>query len=154
MKEEQLFEQMKMWRGWTVELLKTVPHGIVDEIPNGFRNNIRWNAGHILAGWDHTMFPAVGMERQLPLSYHLMFPRGSKPADWTEEPPSMDELIQRLEEQPQQIEEACKGHLEDPLEEPFLHMTTLGEMFVFHMAHENLHVGTINSMKKTLETGE
>ncbi|HEX7065924.1 MAG TPA: DinB family protein [Bacillales bacterium] len=145
---------MKMWRGWTVEGLKNIPNKIVDEIPSGFRNNIRWNAGHILVGWDHTMFPAVGLERQMPLAYHLMFPRGSKPADWTEKPPAMDELIQRLEEQPRRIAEACKGHLDDKLEEPFLHMTTLGEMVVFHIAHENLHTGTINSMNKILKNGD
>ncbi|HET7579265.1 MAG TPA: DinB family protein [Bacillales bacterium] len=150
MTEEQLFEQMKMWRGWTVDILKMIPEEIVDEIPKGLRNNIRWNTGHILASWDHTMFPGVGLERQLSLSYHIMFPRGSKPDDWSEKPPSMEELIQKLEEQPRQIEEACKGHLGGKLAEPFLHMTTLGEMVAFHIAHENLHVGTIKSMKQML----
>lgn len=150
MTEEKLFEQMKMWRGWTVQVLKTIPEDIIDEVPDGFNNNIRWNAGHILVGWDHTMFPAVGKERQMPLSYHLMFPRGSKPDDWTEKPPSLDEIIQRLETQPNEIIEASKGRLDDKLEEPFLHITNLGEMVVFHMNHETLHAGTIKSMYRIL----
>ncbi|WP_409271642.1 DinB family protein [Neobacillus sp. SCS-31] len=150
MKEEQLFEQMKLWRNWTVELLRTIPKEVVDEIPNGFNNNIRWNVGHILVGWDHTMFPSVNEERRLPMSYHLMFPRGSKPEVWTEQPPSMDELITLLEEQPILIEKACKGHLDKPLKEPFLGLKTVGDMLVFHMNHENLHMGTIKSMKQIL----
>ncbi|WP_053367910.1 DinB family protein [Bacillus sp. FJAT-27245] len=150
MKEEQLFEQMKTWRNWTVELLRTIPEEVVDEIPHGHNNNIRWNAGHILVGWDHTMFPSVNEERRLPLSYHGMFPRGSKPGNWEEQPPSMDELIELLEEQPHLIEKACKGRLDQPLKEPFLGMKTVGDMLVFHMNHENLHMGIIRSMKQIL----
>ena len=150
MSEEQLFEQMKLWRKWTIDFLKTIPDEIVDQIPPGHNNSIRWNVGHILVGWDHTIFPAVNLERQMPLSYHLMFPRGSKPEDWTEQPPAMAQLMKQLEEQAIVIEKVCKGHLEQLLEESFLGMKTLGDMVVFHMNHENLHMGIIKSMKQML----
>ncbi|SDQ05471.1 DinB family protein [Virgibacillus salinus] len=150
MREEQLFEQMKLWRNWTVEFLRTIPEELSDRIPQGHNNSIRWNAGHILVGWDNTMFPSVKKERQMPLSYHLLFPNGSKPENWSEQPPSMNELITQLEEQPIIIERACKGHLDEPLNESFLGMRTLGDMVVFHMNHENLHMGIIKSMKQLL----
>ncbi|MEK9197091.1 DinB family protein [Ureibacillus sp. FSL E2-3493] len=150
MREEQLFEQMKLWRKWTVDFLRTIPEEIADQIPNGHHNSIRWNAGHILVGWDNTMFPAVHLERQMPLSYHLMFPSGSKPNNWTEQPPSMEVLIKQLEQQVHAIEQACKGHLDEPLKEPFLGMKTLGDMVVFHMNHESLHMGIVKSMKQML----
>ena len=150
MTEEQLFNQMKMWRTWTVEFLRDIPEEIADQIPQGHRNNIRWNTGHILAGWDHAMFPAVDEERRLPHSYHLMFPNGSKPDDWTEQPPSMDTLIQQLEEQVLLIEQACKGRLDEPLKESFVGVRTLGDMLVFQMNHESLHMGIIKSMKQLL----
>ncbi|MGM7681351.1 DinB family protein [Cytobacillus sp. Hm23] len=151
MREDQLFEQMKMWRKWTVQLLRTIPDEVADEIPQGHNNSVRWNAGHILVGWDHTMFPAVNEKRQLPRTYHQMFPRGSKPQSWAEQPPSMEEIINKLEEQPDLIVRSCKGHLDDPLHESFLGMKTLGDMLVFHMNHENLHIGIIKSMKSLLE---
>lgn len=66
--EEQLFEQMKLWRKWTVEFMHTIPEEFVDQILKGHNNSIRWNTGHILVGWDNTMFPAVQEERQLPRS--------------------------------------------------------------------------------------
>nr|WP_202406225.1 DinB family protein [Pontibacillus yanchengensis] len=141
---------MKLWRKWTVEFLRTIPEEVVDQIPQGHNNSVRWNSGHILVGWDNTLFPAVNEERQIPQYYHLLFPNGSKPDDWTEEPPSMDELIKQLEEQPILIEQACKGHLNEPLNESFLGMKTLGDMLVFHMNHENLHMGIIKSMKQML----
>lgn len=150
MREEQLFEQMKLWRKWTVDFLRTIPEEIADQIPNGHHNNIRWNAGHILVGWDNTMFSAVHLERQMPLSYHLMFPSGSKPNNWTEQPPSMEVLIKQLKQQVHAIEQACKGQLDEPLKEPFLGMKTLGDMVVFHMNHESLHMGIVKSMKQML----
>ncbi|WP_047983225.1 DinB family protein [Ornithinibacillus californiensis] len=150
MREEQLFEQMKLWRNWTVEFLRTIPEELSDQIPQGHSNSIHWNAGHILVGWDNTMFPAVNKERQMPPSYHLLFPSGSKPEDWIEQPPTMSEIIKQLEEQPSFIVEACKGHLDDPLREPFLGMRTLGDMVVFHMNHESLHMGIVKSMKQLL----
>ncbi|MDH5159584.1 DinB family protein [Heyndrickxia oleronia] len=150
MREEQLFEQMKLWRNWTVDYLRTVPAEIIDEIPYGHNNSIHWNAGHILVGWDNTMFPAVNEKRQMPLSYHLLFPSGSKPENWSEEPPTMDVLIKQLDEQPFQIEQACKGHLDEPLKESFLGMKTLGDMVMFHMNHENLHMGIIKSMRQLI----
>ncbi|WEA37537.1 DinB family protein [Lysinibacillus fusiformis] len=150
MGEEQLFEQMKMWRQWSVEFLRTIPEEIASQIPVGHNNNIHWNAGHILVGWDHTIFPTVNVERQLPLSYHLMFPSGSKPENWDIQPPSMAQIIRQLEEQPIHIERTCRGKLNEPLLETFLGMKTLGDMVVFHMNHENLHMGIIKSMKQML----
>lgn len=150
MKEEHLFEQMKLWRRWTVEFLRTIPEDVIDKIPPGHNNSIRWNAGHILVGWDNTMFPALNEERQMPLSYHVLFPSGSEPQHWVEQPPALEEIINRLEEQPILIERACKGHLDDPLKERFLGMGTLGEMLIFHINHENLHMGIIKSMKQVL----
>ncbi len=150
MKEEQLFEQMKMWRNWTIDFLRTIPEEMSDQIPQGHTNSIRWNAGHILVGWDNTMPPAVDMERQLPVAYHLLFPRGSNPKNWTVQPPSMDKLIKQLEQQPILIEQVCMGHLDEPLKESFLGMRTLGDMVLFHMNHESLHMGVIKSMKKVL----
>ncbi len=150
MREEQLFEQMKLWRKWTVEFLGTIPEELADLIPQGHSNSIRWNAGHILVGWDNTMFPAVNEKRQVPLYYHLLFPSGSKPENWLDTPPTMDEIIKHLEEQPILIEQACKGQLGEPLKEAFLDMKTLGDMVIFHMNHENLHMGIVKSMKQVL----
>ncbi|WP_408009753.1 DinB family protein [Pseudalkalibacillus sp. A8] len=149
MNEEQVFEQFRMWRSWTVRSVEGLTDEILDYIPEHHRNNIRWNMGHILVGWDHTVFATLEMERRMPLQYHLMFPRESSPADWKEHPPSFEELLQNLKEQPDEIIEVSRGKLEEPLKRGFLHMKTLGEMFLFHMNHEALHMGTINMLKRS-----
>lgn len=80
-----------------------------------------------------------------------MFPSGSNPENWDEQPPSMAQIIRDLEEQPIHIEQACRGKLNEPLLEPFLGLKTLGDMVMFHMNHENLHMGIIKSMKLMLK---
>lgn len=53
----------------------------LDQIPDGFNNSIRWNLGHLLAAWDHGIFPKLGRERRIPDAYHHMFPSGTSPLD-------------------------------------------------------------------------
>ncbi|WP_085506446.1 DinB family protein [Thalassobacillus devorans] len=149
MNELQVFNQWKMWRGWTLEFLKELPEEKWDLIPEHYTNNIRWNAGHILVGWDHTVCNHFKLERMLPLQYHLLFPRGSSPSEWKDEPPNASKLMEQLEQQPAKLIEISKGKLDTQLEEPFLHMTTLGEMFLFHISHEAMHLSVINKINQS-----
>ncbi len=56
----------------------------LDVVPEGFKNNINWNIGHILVGWEHATFSNLGRSRLLPEGYHSMFPTGSSPVYWVE----------------------------------------------------------------------
>jgi hypothetical protein len=120
-------------------------------VPSGFSNSIRWNLGHILVGWDHGIFSNLNQERKIPLKYHIMFPNGSKPSDWKEEPLSFEAILENLNIQQEQIINASRGKLDKSLAKPFLHMTTLGEMFLFYISHESLHLGYINTIKRLLK---
>lgn len=150
MDEKQLFAQVRLWRKWTVDYLKTIPNEIANEIPAGYNNNILWNAGHILVGWDNTVYPVIGEARRLDSSYHLMFPSGSSPKEWAGNPPSLNEIVELLESQISNMEVACKGKVQTPLKQPFLGMETLEEMILFHMNHENFHMGIVKGMRQTL----
>lgn len=123
---------------------------LIDVIPTGFLNNIRWNIGHILVGWDHAIFTNLKQERLLPHQYHSMFPTGSIPSHWREAPPSLIELRKSLIYQQDDIINATRGRLEERLVEPFLHMNTIGEIILFQLAHEALHAGVITSIRRCL----
>jgi len=150
MNEEQVFEQFRMWRRWTIELVDSLDETTLDRIPKGFSNNIRWNIGHILVGWDHCVFTNLQKDRQLPLQYHTMFPSDSMPSLWVDTPPSLFELRNSLLKQQEDLINASRGRLEDKLIEPFLHMNTIGEMILFQMTHEALHAGVITSIRRCL----
>lgn len=151
MQDEQIFQQFKLWRTWAIEGLKRTPEEAAGIVPEGYNNNVHWNAGHILVGWDHGIYPHLDQERRLSLEFHTAFPRESSPKTWELAPPSFQEIIERLEEQTDQLIQACRGNMDTLLKEPFLHMTTVREMFLFLMNHENLHMGVILGIQKALK---
>ncbi|WP_028612541.1 DinB family protein [Paenibacillus harenae] len=150
MSEEQVFEQFRMWRRWTIELVESLDDRLLDGIPEGFSNNIRWNIGHILVGWDHAVFANLQKERHLPPRYHSMFPSGSMPSFWVETPPLLIELRHSLYKQQDDVIDAIRGRLEERLIEPFFHMNTIGEIILFQLSHEAFHAGVITSIRRCL----
>ncbi|TFB21782.1 DinB family protein [Filobacillus milosensis] len=150
--EEAVLNQWNLWRSWVVAIIDMVPEEHYDVIPEPYRNNIRWNAGHLLVGFDDVVASTLGTERQLSDKYHIMFPRESSPTDWTEEPPSMIEIKEKLKQQPEELGEAVKGKLDTPLKQEFMGMKTLGEMLQFLTAHDALHLSTMNSIRRLLES--
>jgi len=135
-----------------LSFVKVIHTDLIDIIPEGFNNNIRWNLGHVLVTWDEGIYNSLSMKRVLPKDYDSFFKRGSKPSEWEKQPPSFDEITERLEIQTEQIINACRGKLDLPLKFDFLGMKTLGEMFVFLIAHESLHMGVISSIRKVIQS--
>jgi uncharacterized damage-inducible protein DinB len=148
-----VWKQYDLVRGITLAVLKKVPAEQADIVPEGFANNIRWNLGHILTVQESCMY---GLDfTHLPASYKTLFGPGTKPADWQGEVPSLSALAEQLEEQKERIKRTFGDRLHRELAEPFVlrsgaQMSTLGEMFVFSLFHEGMHIGTINALKKAL----
>lgn len=105
-------------------------------IPQGFRNHLHWQLGHILAETDNLLFKQTG-KRQLPTFFQLYFANGTSPNEWTGEPPSWDELTELLLTQCDHI---CHAFERDTYESA-IHL-------VHHLYHEWCHAGIINAMSK------
>ncbi|MEH7266144.1 DinB family protein, partial [Priestia megaterium] len=108
MKEEIIFNQSETVRSITVELLESIPESDWDVIPKGFRNNIRWNAGHILTIQDWFANSFRSLSENLPNKYWDYFAKDTSPADWTDDPPSKEVLLKLLKEQHVWIHTTCK----------------------------------------------
>ncbi|PKR77108.1 hypothetical protein CEY16_10195 [Halalkalibacillus sediminis] len=150
MNEKAVTNQWNIWREYVIELVEEVPEHKIDVIPEGFNNNIRWNMGHLLVGWDDVVTKTLEQQRRLPEEYHLMFGDGSSPSDWKETPPSYKELVSHLKDQPKEFSLLIEGNLNAPLKHSFFQMNSLGEMCQFLTAHESLHLGTMNSIRKII----
>ncbi|MFC0610870.1 DinB family protein [Scopulibacillus daqui] len=148
MNEESVFKQLDIVRAATAGLLESIPESDWDVIPKGFRNNIRWNAGHILTIQDLFANGLRSMTQNLPGNYLAYFAKDTSPADWNEQPPSKEELIKFLKDQPGWIREVCKGKLDQKLDKPFKGFETIGELLTFSVYHEGLHDGVINTQSK------
>lgn len=116
-------------------------------IPDGFRNNLHWQIGHILVTAEMFFLPT----KELPESYRQFFGNGTAPSAWTEDVPSVDVLLAQLAEQAEKIQHIDVATFDTPLEKPMLGNNTVGEFFSMGAFHESLHVGQIQSIKKVVE---
>jgi len=64
----------------------------------------------------------------------------------------MDELLRHLGEQAAEIRAAFDGELSRPVADRsnFLRASTVGELFHVLIAHESMHLGTIQAMARAL----
>ncbi|MFD2637948.1 DinB family protein [Piscibacillus salipiscarius] len=149
--EESVIKHFKLWRSWVIGLVERIPEERFDEVPKPFRNNIRWNAGHLAANLDSKLCWVLNDEPRVPKIYQDMFDRGTSPSEWTTSPPSKEEILKVLEQQLDEVEERVNGKLDMELPEEFIGMQTLGEALEFFAAHEALHLNTMNTMRRMLK---
>lgn len=152
MNDSQLLKQFTFWRYRTIQALEATTEEQADRLPEGFTNTVRWNLGHILVTAEFALDRFTEMQNNLPVPYPALFKAGTRPDEWTEDPPSLSELKHQLLEQNTRLNK-LDGQLRDPLQSDFsigsyLKLETIGELLLFLMNHENLHLGTISGIKR------
>lgn len=156
MEEASLFGLLKLTRGMTLASVNAVSEEMADRQPDGFNNTIRWNVGHIYVTLNNLVYGFSGETTPSPEGFNRLFDRGTKPSDWGDETvPGISELKRLLAAQPDEIEQAFKGRLDEPVKMPFnLYDTgqskTLADTLNFAIYHEGLHLGFINGIKRAL----
>ncbi|WP_424237694.1 DinB family protein [Bhargavaea ginsengi] len=157
--EELIFRHMQTVREMTLKCLDETPEEIAGIIPDGFRNNIHWNFGHILFIQERLALEVAGEEMELAAKYPEYFAAGTKPSDWKGEPPSLIEIREELDTQTERLQKLRAGRLDEPLPEPFTNRMGLtfrmtGETLLFSFYHEALHLETIRQMRKLIRAAE
>ncbi|KGP91460.1 hypothetical protein N780_19835 [Pontibacillus chungwhensis BH030062] len=147
MNEEQIFQQVNLVRKGTLKELVGVTEEQADQQPEGFKNTIRWNLGHIYVVQNSLIAKFGGKSIETPSRYLKLFSPGTSPSDWQGDVPSLSELKQQLEEQPAKLKDTLTGQLDDKATEDFLSLQTVGEILTFSLYHEGVHTGTIKSLK-------
>ncbi|MGN7456240.1 DinB family protein [Paenibacillus pasadenensis] len=152
-----IFAQLDAVRSLTVRQLEDLTPLQGDLIPSGFRNSIRWNAGHLVAVLERFAFKAPALPSPLPASFRTQFDFGSSPASWMDqdEPvPALEELLELLREQPGRVQGALAGRLDEPVE-PYttstgILLTTPREFLSLALYHEGLHMSVIKLYRRLL----
>ncbi len=157
MNENVLFKQLDFIRLRTLAFLDATTEEQADVMPEGFRNSIRWNLGHILLCHENLLFSFLGDQdkKAIPEHYDKLFGFHTSPDTWKEEnlnPPSLYELRGLLEEQPKRLKEVFGGRLDEEAGKPFnlgsVTLNTLADVFSFVNWHEGLHQGNITTLKR------
>ncbi|WP_050613716.1 DinB family protein [Bacillus testis] len=150
-KHEILFNQLNDYRQQLIHLLHTVSEEQADMIPDGFHNNIRWNAGHIYLDQYLWIQHLTKEPIYIPEEYHNWFGHGTSPTVWQTSPPTMKNLILQLSNQVNYIKEKYGNRLEieyAPIESG---MQTLSQVLVRTIYHEGIHLSHIQLLKRFLE---
>lgn len=154
--EKLLFNHLDTVRQVTEQMIERIPEELADEVPEGFKNNIRWNFGHIATIQEKLVIAALGESMQIPNKFLTYFDMGTKPADWAGEPPSFAEIKEVLQGQKARIKEVLSGRLEEKLAVPFEikggpSYDTAAEALLFSTYHEGLHVEAIKRIYRLVK---
>jgi hypothetical protein len=152
MMDQIVFKQIESVRSITVRAVEGLSEKTLDFIPEGFNNNIRWNLGHIYLVQEKFAFYSASELRVLPESFERLFAKGTKPAEWSEKPPTLEVLIKMLTEQPKRIQEVMHNRLSEqvtPLTTGSgVTLNTIGEFINFTLYHEGMHFNTIKILNR------
>ena len=149
---EAFFNQLEGFRRYFLKVSDVTP-GEAEIIPKGFKNNIRWNLGHVYNEqyiWIHTL---TNENVDAPKEFDEWFGPGTTPENFTVETPSLVELRGLLNHQIAKIKEAYGERLEEvypPTE--MWNMTTLQQVLLWTSFHEGMHLQAIKDIKKCINT--
>ena len=154
--EQAIFTHMEKIRNLTLKVFDRIPEEVMDIIPTGFNNSIRWNLGHIAYIQDRHVYTAAEEPIVLPDSFEQYFKMGTKPADWVGTPPSLTEIKDVLAAQPARIKQAREGRLHEALPKPYTNLLgvtfhTKGELLLFNFYHEAMHMEAIKYIYRAIQ---
>lgn len=113
-----------------------------------FNNTLRWHIGHALVTYEKFLFRYPQKSDNIPESFADIFSSGTKPSDWTEEPPTLEELTKHLVEQQERINsfDDLFWNSNVKFKVPFGSIETFGDLLIMLSHHETEHLGKMKAM--------
>lgn len=149
-RHEVLFNQLISYRGELLSVLEDISVSAAETIPDGFSNNIRWNAGHVYLD-QYLWIQAVTKEKaNVPEQFSTWFGYGTSPSNFSSETPSLEELRELLKTQPTLIKNQYGERLEEEFAPTEMGMFTIEQVLTRTIFHEGMHLQAILDLKKCL----
>jgi uncharacterized damage-inducible protein DinB len=153
MNSEGLINLFAFSHGNIKSIVQEVSFDAALKVPDGFNNSILWNVGHILLAAEQFLFVMTDRESILPEHYKQLFSRGTKPSEWTMEPPSLDSLLEQLDTQSERVKLTFSENTNEKMPTPFQFpglppLETVGDVLLLTMYHETMHTGQIKALKR------
>lgn len=150
-----IFEYIKQTRTVFTQLIDGLSMDEINTIPDGFRNNIGWNFGHIVVSTQGLCYRRTGVQPDREIPFLASYTKGTAPTNWID----MEELTllkSQAVETIQQIEQDYKNGVLTRIT-PFststygVEMDTIEKVFTVTLAHDNLHLGYVTALKKAVQ---
>ncbi|MBP1950865.1 DinB family protein [Virgibacillus litoralis] len=148
---ELMYTQFDKTRKSFLKKIDGLDKDLADIQPAGFNNTIHWHIGHVLTVTEQVLFGFPSKYQHLPAHYKELFAYGTNPADWSDDVPSVEELISQLTDQLDRIKEIPPEKFNETLPKPMMGNETYGELAVMTTYHEANHLGQIHAMERVID---
>lgn len=128
-----------------------------DLIPPTWKNNLRWQVGHLVTVPHLLTYGLLGEPLPIPAEYRGWFGARTSPADWKgARIPEMDVLVDELTASIPRIFREIKPRADKQFSEPFtsgagVTMRSPRETLTFSFAHDGIHLGMILALGRALK---
>ncbi|KRE49465.1 hypothetical protein ASG85_24190 [Paenibacillus sp. Soil724D2] len=149
-----MFKQLAFVRGQTLKLMDGITEETADRIPDGFRNTIRWQLGHIYVVLERFAFQYMGLLLRLPEGFKEQFEYGTTPLNRPNSiaVPTLPELESLLKNQQERIRDVLGLRLQEKIVPPYttsagMTLETPEQFLSFNLYHEGMHISVIKLYK-------
>ncbi|BFT73473.1 DinB family protein [Paenibacillus sp. P36] len=154
--EHFLFRQLTFVRNQVLQAVEGISEETADQIPNGFRNSIRWQLGHIYVVMERYAFQYMDLPVQLPQGFKEQFEYKTSPLTTPADivVPTLSELKFLLKNQIERISNELGNRLQDNVT-PYttsagMKLESLEQFLSFNLYHEGMHFSVIKIYKVLL----
>ncbi|MDQ0193806.1 DinB family protein [Paenibacillus wynnii] len=155
--EHYLFRQLAFVRSRLFQAIEGVTEETADRIPEGYRNSIRWQLGHVYVVCERFAFQYIGLPLHMPEGYRELFENGTTMLNVSDSVslPNLQELKTLLEDQQERMREALNDRMQTPIVPSYttsggMTMETPEQFLSFDLYHEGMHTSVIKMYKDML----
>lgn len=155
MKLNSRIETVKNVRLYLLEYLKDLTAQQLNEIPDGFNNNIIWNLGHLVSSQQGVCYVRAGLDVVVEERYFLPYRPGTKPAEVADEQ-TIAEIKGLMLSTIVRFEKDYQNNLFNNytswVTRYGVQLDAIEDAVNFIPFHEGFHVGYITALKRTLKS--
>lgn len=155
MQMEYLLNITRKTRENFIRLIETSTIEELNEIPEGFNNNIIWNFGHIIASQQGLCYRLAGVDTVIDKQYILPYTKGSRPEKFIEEA-EINTLKDWMRNTIDQLEADLNSNkfvsYHSFLTDYGVEIKSNAEAVQFFVVHDALHYGIATAIKKVINT--
>lgn len=148
-----MLKQFNLARTSLLTFIKELDDEVLDVQSKYFENTIRWYIGNTLFINEKLLFVSSDKSQNIPKEYAQLFSSDIKVSDWTTTPPTLEQLIENLEDQQIRINNFkdlfWKSNVK--FKAPYGHIETHGDMLIMLAHRESEMLGKIKAMKEVFD---